>query len=476
MSKFRDLTNEKFGRLTAVRLAGKDKWKKSKWLFICDCGNEITIVGTTVTGGNTKSCGCLRDEVVAKKGKQLWKDITGQRFSRLVALNPTGRIIHGGMREWKFLCDCGRITYGTTTSVKNGNKNSCGCYMRDRITEEQRLDYKGQKIGNLSCVEFSHNTIKSNGNKGSAFWRWRCDCGQELTAKGSRLKKALKDNGAVSCKSCSDKRSAKEKWKDLNGKRVGMLTAVKKVQPDKAPSISEWIWKCDCGNSVSRTFSSVKQNKKKKASCGCQSYGGIDRSGERFGSLLALKQLGKKPGESTYTWQFICDCGNLYETRLRDCVQGKIVSCGCKTRGYDNIQKWINGNFFKQENKWFFYVFNLKRFPKYVKPGIAYSYKERKKNSRGEYGKLFGFIELPRIDAWLLEQALLAITKKYNECPNELFQARWAGYKEVRKLSGEELFDKAVKLHASLKELNREKFAIKYIPMTPSEKNRIYSR
>lgn len=56
--KIKDLKGQKFGKLTAIKPCGK-KYNKTVWLCKCDCGNEIEVVGTALTSGNTSSCGCL---------------------------------------------------------------------------------------------------------------------------------------------------------------------------------------------------------------------------------------------------------------------------------------------------------------------------------------------------------------------------------------------------------------------------------
>lgn len=60
MPKRIDLTNKRFGQLIVLSYAGKDKFGKTKWLCLCDCGNEKILMGTNITNGHTKSCGCYR--------------------------------------------------------------------------------------------------------------------------------------------------------------------------------------------------------------------------------------------------------------------------------------------------------------------------------------------------------------------------------------------------------------------------------
>lgn len=57
--RFQDLTDKKFGKLTVVRYVGKVKSGQSRWLCICECGNEHEAVGSHLKTGNIKSCGCL---------------------------------------------------------------------------------------------------------------------------------------------------------------------------------------------------------------------------------------------------------------------------------------------------------------------------------------------------------------------------------------------------------------------------------
>lgn len=66
MSKFIDLTGKTFGRLTVVERAENDKWNKTQWKCKCSCGNINIVLGHSLRCGDTKSCGCLRTEILAK--------------------------------------------------------------------------------------------------------------------------------------------------------------------------------------------------------------------------------------------------------------------------------------------------------------------------------------------------------------------------------------------------------------------------
>ena len=60
MGKFEDLTGQRFGYLTIIKKAGKNKSDKILWLCKCDCGKLKIIQGASLKSGRTKSCGCLR--------------------------------------------------------------------------------------------------------------------------------------------------------------------------------------------------------------------------------------------------------------------------------------------------------------------------------------------------------------------------------------------------------------------------------
>lgn len=71
LGKSIDFTGQKFGRLTAIRVYSKGtRREKRKWLFRCDCGNQIILPPGAVRSGNTLSCGCLRKESAASKSKR----------------------------------------------------------------------------------------------------------------------------------------------------------------------------------------------------------------------------------------------------------------------------------------------------------------------------------------------------------------------------------------------------------------------
>lgn len=120
-SRLKDLTGQRFGRLTVIKRA-ENKGNKTMWLCKCDCGNEVISEGSSLKNGDTKSCGCLRRE---KTGKRYFKDLTGQKFGMLTVLK---RVENKGKDvAWLCSCDCGKDTVTTTSRLNSGMTKSCGC-------------------------------------------------------------------------------------------------------------------------------------------------------------------------------------------------------------------------------------------------------------------------------------------------------------------------------------------------------------
>ena len=59
MAAIKDLTGQRFGRLTVLELAGI-KNENALWRCKCDCGNVCDVRGGALTSGKTQSCGCLK--------------------------------------------------------------------------------------------------------------------------------------------------------------------------------------------------------------------------------------------------------------------------------------------------------------------------------------------------------------------------------------------------------------------------------
>ena len=63
----KDLTGQRFGRLVALRPAGRDKYHAVLWECQCDCGKKCIVRGSSLSDGHSRSCGCLHKEEAANQ-------------------------------------------------------------------------------------------------------------------------------------------------------------------------------------------------------------------------------------------------------------------------------------------------------------------------------------------------------------------------------------------------------------------------
>ena len=59
MPKFIDITGNRYGKLTVLERYGYADNKKITWLCKCDCGKTSIVIGSNLTSGRTRSCGCM---------------------------------------------------------------------------------------------------------------------------------------------------------------------------------------------------------------------------------------------------------------------------------------------------------------------------------------------------------------------------------------------------------------------------------
>ena len=81
MGKYRDLTGERFGRLTVLGRAGRGNSNQILWECKCDCGGTAIVPTCHLNSGHTKSCGCYRKETATESGVHRIKH--GMRGTRL---------------------------------------------------------------------------------------------------------------------------------------------------------------------------------------------------------------------------------------------------------------------------------------------------------------------------------------------------------------------------------------------------------
>ena len=127
-------------------------------VFECPfCGKKWEAKISNVVSGNTSSCGC-----------RCSKDLTNQRFGKLIVLCPTKQRESSGHIVWECKCDCGNITYVPTSNLLNGHTQSCGCLK----TKFQSKDIAGQRFDKLLVIRPTNQR-----KNGCVVWECKCDCG-----------------------------------------------------------------------------------------------------------------------------------------------------------------------------------------------------------------------------------------------------------------------------------------------------------
>jgi len=156
--KLIDLTGKRFGKLVAIEPTEERRGGSVVWKCQCNCGKTSFVSSRNLISGRTKSCGCI-----------VTKDLTEQKFGRLIVLEDTNKRYGNGSVVWKCQCDCGKITNVSSKHLLSGEVNSCGCLRKELVTK----DITGHKFGQLLAIE---PTDKRSSR--SVVWKCRCDCGK----------------------------------------------------------------------------------------------------------------------------------------------------------------------------------------------------------------------------------------------------------------------------------------------------------
>ena len=237
LRKYVDLSGQKFGRLTVVEYAGKNKYNRTQWLCRCDCGNDKIVSSNSLNSGKTKSCGCLWKEQV-KKSNSI--DIIGEKYGKLTVVKRLNN------SRFECICECGNTTEVYIGNLRSGEVKSCGCLCRTNkdnyISPE---DLIGMRFGKL---------VVQNKDEKSNKWICKCDCGKTVITK----RNYLLDGDTKSC-GCI-------RINDLIGRRFGKLTVISFAGTTKH-NMAKWNCKCDCGNKTIVSSNCLVSGDTK--SCGC---------------------------------------------------------------------------------------------------------------------------------------------------------------------------------------------------------------
>ena len=129
-----DVTNQRFGRLTAMARDRSSSGRHTKWLCRCDCGAETSVFLDALRRGASTSCGCLRSEQTQIRSlthghqvnRRASRTLKSYRHAKSRCLNPSDQKypLYGGRgirmcNRWlnsfeNFLSDMGECPPGLT--------------------------------------------------------------------------------------------------------------------------------------------------------------------------------------------------------------------------------------------------------------------------------------------------------------------------------------------------------------------------
>ncbi len=122
-------------------------------------------------------------------------DLSGQKFGRLTAVSP---VKVNNRIKWNCICECGGTTITSSTKLKSGHTQSCGCLQRERTSEVSRKDKVGLKFGKLTVLERASEIGERTK------YKCKCDCGNIVIVDGCNL-----STGATKSCGCIRKLSTK---------------------------------------------------------------------------------------------------------------------------------------------------------------------------------------------------------------------------------------------------------------------------
>lgn len=275
------------------------------------------------------------------------RDLTGQRFCRLVVIkrDDTANKKHGA--RWICKCDCGTIKSISSANLLSGATQSCGCLNRELNSAPKSIDGMiGKRFGRLIVLRRAGTHISPSGQK-KPTWVCLCDCGNVTTV----ISEDLRCGHTRSC-GCLPIKHRGDGLIDLVGRRFGKLTVLERTDDyisNKGALSPSWLCKCDCGNIVIVQGGNLRSGA--THSCGCDKpiskgeqlvYDLLTKNDVRFLREYTFSDLFNKRGKLLrFDFGILDDNNNLLALVE---YQGKqhYVDCGqfgLYQRKYSDIQK-----------------------------------------------------------------------------------------------------------------------------------------
>lgn len=138
LGRAQDLSGRKINHITFIYRVNNGKKDCAYWASKCDCGKYFIARSASVSSNHTMSCGCIH--VPHFKAAPPMKDITNQRFGKLIVIKPVDRAKNKAIK-WLCQCDCGNTAVVCSHELFKGQTNSCGCIRKPSSYELKAMDW-----------------------------------------------------------------------------------------------------------------------------------------------------------------------------------------------------------------------------------------------------------------------------------------------------------------------------------------------
>lgn len=222
-----DLSDQIFGRLTALTVSGRTKKRDVLWACSCSCGARTLVAATSLQAGHTRSCGCLqrehrdrlREGSRATRFERFWSKVdqscgpyacwpwTAARRSSGYGIVKAGVAVGAHVVALSFAsprprgahalhhCDnppcCNPLhLYWGSDHDNVGDRERrgrSGRLLRRGLRNVNAIDLTGQTFGRLLVIEEAPLEPDSPHGRG-VFWRCQCACGAVCLKRGSYLR------------------------------------------------------------------------------------------------------------------------------------------------------------------------------------------------------------------------------------------------------------------------------------------------
>lgn len=118
MSALIDITGQRFGKLVAEYKLAPREDGKTRWLCRCDCGNTCEVASEYLRSGRQKSCGCGKRKDLTN---QRFGSLTAIERTEQYVIRGDGRKKY----LWKCVCDCGEVVYRLPEKLNESQDSMC---------------------------------------------------------------------------------------------------------------------------------------------------------------------------------------------------------------------------------------------------------------------------------------------------------------------------------------------------------------